>query len=345
MTCLLRKQRPSQSDLIVGISLITAQGHIAKWCESLSTPSAHNYRRKWPKYLFHHASLTNATGILQAGALLSRDDALERVHDDVAPAEVISRRSDAHKFARLYFRPRTPTQYQVEGIRKAEECYLGDISNHVPVLYMFLFSAESVLTLEGTQFSNGNMQSLQTKYDGSNDFFESIQFDNVFHEGSFDQSEKDTILKARCAEVLTSSPLPLDEHLKFVLCRSEAERHTLLNAHPNADSALKVRIRTVTEVGIFQSLYSYVKSVDLLSNSCLIQFAPRRDGKSIECELFVKNTDGKIIRHLPAKSIDSAKRLRVNFGKPLSTGAFLVEINLEGHLAYKNRHLLDDLPF
>lgn len=329
----------------MGISYAKAQSHIAKWCESLSTPSAHNYRRKWPKYLFHHASLTNATGILQAGALLSREGAALRIHDDVAPAEVISRRSYAHKFVRLYFRPRTPTQYQVEGIRKADECYLGEISNHIPVLYMFLFSAESVLTLDGTQFSNGNMQSPQTKYDGSSDFFDSIQFDKVFHEGSFDQSEKDTVLKARCAEVLTSSPLPLSEHLKFVLCRSEAERHTLLNAHPDANSALRAKIRTVTEVGIFQSLYTYIKGVDLLSDNCLIQFAPRRDGKAVECELFVKNVDGQIIRRLPLKSIDPAKRLRVTFGQPLSSGRFQVEIYLEGHLAYKNSHLLDDLPF
>lgn len=329
----------------MGLSLAKAQSHIVKWCESLSTPSAHNYRRKWPKYLFHHASLTNAAGILQASALLSREDAALRIHDDVAPAEVISRRSDAHKFVRLYFRPRTPTQYQVEGIRKADECYLGDISNHIPVLYMFLFSAENVLTLDGTQFSNGNMQSPQTKYDGSSEFFDSIQFDKVFHEGSFDQSEKDTVLKARCAEVLTSSPLPLNEHLKFVLCRSEAERHTLLNAHPYANSALKAKIRTVTEVGIFQSLYTYVKGVDLLSDNCLIQFAPRRDGKAVECELFVKNVDGHVIRRLPAKSIDPAKRLRVTFDQPLSTGQFQVEIYLERHLAYRNSHLLDDLPF
>ena len=328
----------------MGISLAKAQGHIVKWCESLSTPSAHNYRRKWPKYLFHHASLTNATGILQEGALLSRADAAALDHDDVAPSEVISRRSDAHKFARLYFRPKTPTQYRVEGIRKAEECYEGT-SNHVPVLYMFLFLAESVLTLNDTQFSNGNMQSPQSKFDGSDDFFDSIQFEKVFHEGSFTQSEREAIVKARCAEVLTKSPLYLSEHLKFILCRSEAERHTLLNSYPNADTTLRAKIRTVTEVGIFQSEYTYVKGVDLLSENCSIQFAPRRDGKLIECELFVKDADGKIIRHLPPKSIDPAMRLRVNLGKPLSTGTFLVEIHLEGHLAYKNSHLLDDLPF
>lgn len=329
----------------MGIPLSKAQSHIEQWCATLRSPSGYLYRTKWPKYLFHHASLSNATSILNAGALLSRHAAEGFAHDDVAPTEVIARRSDAHKFARLYFRPRTPTQYQVEGIRKASECYLGDTSNHVPVLYMFLFSSESVLTLEGTQFSNGNMQSPQTKFSDTEDFFDSIPFGKVFHEGSFDQNEKDVILKARCAEVLAESPLLLTDHLKFVLCRSEAERHTLLDSHPQADTALKARIRTFTEVGIFQCQYTYVKGVDLLSNNCLIQFAPRRDGKAIECELMVRNSDGKVIRHLPKKLIDSSKRLRVNFNSPLNMGTFKVEIQLEGHLAYRNTHLLDDLPF
>lgn len=329
----------------MGISLKMAQDHIKKWCDSLSNPSAYNYRCKWPKYLFHHASLTNATGILQTGNLLSREDAATQTHDDVAPLEVIARRSDAHKFARLYFRPRTPTQYQVEGIRKATECYLGNTSNHIPVAYMFLFSSESVLTLEGTHFSNGNMQSPNTKYEGTDEFFNSILFGNVFHEGSFQQSEKDTVLKARCAEVLTDSPLRLDQHLKFVLCRSEAERHTLLNSYPDASTELKSKIRTVTEVGIFQSHYSYIKGVDLTAASCLIQLAPRRDGQKIECELYVKDFEGKIVRHLPETTIDPAKRLRVNFGRTLESGTFELEIYVEKHLAYKNLHLLDDLPF
>lgn len=329
----------------MGISLKRAQDHISKWCESLATPSAYSYRRKWPKYLFHHASLTNASSILQSGALLSRADADGYVHDDVAPTEVIARRSDAHKFARLYFRPRTPTQYQVEGIRKTTECYLGDPSNHIPVVYMFLFAAENILTLDGTQFSNGNMQSPNTKFDSTENFFDTIRFEDVFHEGSFQQIDKDRILKARCAEVLATSPLHLDQNLKFILCRSDAERHTLLNSAKQINGELRSKIRTVTEVGIFQSHYSYIKSVDLATESCLIQLAPRRDGKSIECSIYVRDVEKNVIRHLPKTTIDPAKRLRVNFGKPLEPGTFEVEIHVEGHLAYKNYHLLDDLPF
>jgi hypothetical protein len=329
----------------VGITLAKAQSHIENWCATLLTPRGHGYRSKWPKYLFHHASLANATSILEEGALLSRHDASALAHDDVAPAEVIARRTDAHRYARLYFRPRTPTQYQVEGIRKTQDCYLNDPSNHVPILYMFMFSAESVLTLPGTQFSNGNMQSPNSTFDGTNDFFNALPFDKIFHEGRFDPSEKDSILKARCAEVLADSPLLLKDHLKFVLCRSEAERHTLLDAYPNSATTLKSRIRTFTEVGIFQSEFTYVLGVDLLSTSCLIQFAARRDGKNINFKMSIKRDDGLEIRRLESISIDPAKRQRVRFNKPLEMGSFKVEIYLENHLAYRNSHLLDDLPF
>lgn len=329
----------------MGISISKAQDHIEQWHEKLRTPTGYAYRIKWPKYLFHHASLVNATSILDAGALLSRHDAAGLVHDDVAPTEVIARRADAHEFSRLYFRPRTPTQYQVEGIRKENECYLGNSSTHVPILYMFLFSAETVLSLDGTQFSNGNMQSPQTVFSDSEEFFDKIPFNKVFHEGSFDHNEKDAILKARCAEVLARSPLSLNKHLKFVLCRSDAERHTLLESYPKANAALKARIRTFTEVGIFQSQYTYIKGVDLLQNSCLIQFSPRRDGKAVECELKLIDSYGDVIRHLPKKLIDPSKRLRINFTNSLNMGNFKIEIYLEGHLAYRNTHLLDDLPF
>lgn len=329
----------------MGITVEKVQSHIAYWCEALLLPKGYVYRSKWPKYLFHHASLANATSILQAGALLSRHDASKFAHDDVAPAEVIAKRSDAHKFARLYFRPRTPTQYQVEGIRKSYECYLNDSSNHVPILYMFMFSAETVLTLPNTQFSNGNMQSHNSRFDESEDFFCSIPFDRIFHEGSFEQSEKDSILKARCAEVLAESPLILKDHLKFILCRSEAEKHTLLNAYPNSAAALRSRIRTFSEVGIFQSQYTYVRGVDLSTTSCLIQFAPRRDGNNIDFKMSIKNQQGAVIGRLDSISIDPAIRQRVRFKKPLEMGNFLVEVYLENHLAYKNFHLLDDLPF
>lgn len=267
------------------------------------------------------------------------------MHDDVAPAQIIAARADAHRFARLYFRPRTPTQYQVEGIRRNGDFYLNNSANHVPLLYMFLFSTESVLTLPNTHFSNGNMQSPNTTFGHTEQFFNSIAFEKVFHEGSFSANEKDQILKSRCAEVLAQSPLDLAQHLKFVLCRSDAERNTLLHSCGAIGAGLKNRVRTFSEVGIFQSEFPYVRSVDLNAEHCLIEISPRRDGKPISFEMIVFGAQDQRIQELNSVQIDPAKRLRVNFSQSLMNGSYRLEMKIDGQTAYKNEHVVDDLPF
>jgi hypothetical protein len=329
----------------MGLSSLKTKEHIDRWGKELSLPKASAYRSKWPKFLFHHASLQNACKILEAKALLSRNDIGTVAHDDVAPAQIISARIDAHAFARLYFRPKNPTQYNVEGIRKPEDLYLNDPTAHIPLLYMFMFSAESVLKLASTQFSNGNMQSKSTQFNRTEQFFDAIPFDKVFHEGFYTPEEGAQIRTARNAEVLAQSPLDLIEHLRFVLCRSEAEKLTLLHTCKKIYPYLKVKVRTFTEVGIFESRFAYVRNVDVTYDSCLIQFSPRKDGKTIEVEIELFDHRNKVVRALTPSEIDPTKRLRFNFGVPLLNGRYSLKIRVDKHLAYSNEHLLDDIPF
>src|SRR3981189_1244306 len=115
------------------------EDHISKWEAELAKPW-YPYRNKWPRCLFHHAPIENAVGILKDGNLRSRHDTANARTKDVAAAGVISARDHAHNFARLYFRARTPTQWHIEGIRKAGECSYGPAS-HAPILIMFVFDA------------------------------------------------------------------------------------------------------------------------------------------------------------------------------------------------------------
>jgi hypothetical protein len=61
---------------------------------------------------------------------------------DIAGAVVIQNRDRAHQFARLYFRPRTPTQFHIEGIRKSGDYYMG--YTHAPTLVMLIFDSFNV---------------------------------------------------------------------------------------------------------------------------------------------------------------------------------------------------------
>jgi ssDNA thymidine ADP-ribosyltransferase, DarT len=215
----------------LGISTQLAKEHISNWESDLKLSAVRRHKSKWPRYLFRHEKLENAAKVLEAGQLLSRNAAANQIHDDIAPATVIARRADARQFARLYFRPKNPTQMWVEGIRQTGDPFLNnDLAAHAPVLVMLVFRAESVLTKDTTYFSDGNMQHAKTKHDKTEEFFKCIPFADVFHDERFDPDERERIVRARCAEVLAQSPLDLSEHLVAVLCRSEAERRTLLRS-------------------------------------------------------------------------------------------------------------------
>ncbi len=77
-------------------------------------------RRFWSRWLFRSDHVENAARILNSGRLLSRA-AAERggliTVDSGSPQYVGQLPSRHRNLVRLYFRPRTPTQYVNEGIR------------------------------------------------------------------------------------------------------------------------------------------------------------------------------------------------------------------------------------
>jgi hypothetical protein len=116
-------------------------------------------RAWWPDYLFHFTDIRNAVSILREGALLSRQEATERgvMVTDNASQEIISQTDDKWQdHVRLYFRPRTPTQYRNEGFRPSDQRELGA---HCPVPVYFLFDSFQVLSREDSLFSGGNLAS------------------------------------------------------------------------------------------------------------------------------------------------------------------------------------------
>ena len=116
-------------------------------------------REWWPDYLFHCTDITNVVNILQTGFLMSRTQAIEAkaLNVDIAPRDIIDHTSEHwHDYVRLYFRPKTPTQYRNEGHRPKNERYLGA---QCPVPVYLLFDAVSVLSLPGSAFTDGNLAS------------------------------------------------------------------------------------------------------------------------------------------------------------------------------------------
>lgn len=307
--------------------------HISTWSDSLNR-GFHSYRSRWPHYLFHHAPLENALGILEDGYLRSRNDPSNHRHRDVAAQQVLANRDDAHDKVRLYFRPRTPTQFHIEGIRKEGECAYGSDA-HCPVLVMFIFKAESIFSLPNVSFSDRNMQ-LDTALQGDDEpFFSSIPFDKVYHVGGIAGDR--SIIEHRCAEVLLGEPLNVTNHLKAILFRSEPERDTFLHFWRERGLGPAPKSRVSDALKAFEKKFAFVQSLELSPEGVLFTLNPRGDRQNSNIEINVSDEQGNEICHFKYENLaaqpPSAARwiARHNF----ENGRYLVQITIEGHLAFQ----------
>ena len=187
-------------------------------------------RRFWSRWLFRSDHVENAADILNSGRLLSRAAAVEGdgIRVDSGSAQYVGQLSADHlKLVRLYFRPRTPTQYANEGIRPQGMIEYGA---HMPVPVYLVFDV-SLLGEEGVRFTKGRLTE-GTAMGGSAEFLKSIAFADVYHDGGVgrlgESNRRSEILNARHSEVVIENELALDK-LTHIVCRSAAERETLLN--------------------------------------------------------------------------------------------------------------------
>jgi hypothetical protein len=325
------------------MALTTAfvETHITKWEEALTKPW-YPYRSKWPSRLFHHAPIENVVKILLDGNLRSRDDPQNKKIKDVAAAGVIDSRHHAHDSARLYFRPRTPTQYHIEGIRKAGECSYGNAS-HAPVLVMLVFDARTVLTIPSVKFCDRNMQLAAANPDDTEAYFLEIPFVKVFHEGGIGGDR--SIIEHRCAEVLATSPMSLDKTLQWICCRTRAERETLLYLLGDRQLDWAHKIIISDDLLVFERKFVFVEDVGISQEGLIFQLNPRADQKPIHVHAKAWNeAQQEVINftnpELPAHPSASVKRWRI--ARELPNGRYFVHIDLEGHLAFRGHVTLGD---
>lgn len=243
--------------------------HIAMWSTRLG------HLNWWPKYVYHFTDIHNAIAILESGYLYSRAEVKRRglMKVDNASSEIIQRTRPEHlAYVRLYFRPRTPTQYCNEGIRPIKQ---RDLSGaHCPIPIYFCFDALTVLARDDTEFSNGNMGSVSSSHSRERDFFLHIPFDLVFHNSAFPSEQRDKIIFHRNAEVLIPSSLPLEPALKFIACRSTAEWQTLLHLLPVDLHQQWIPYIRLGEQGLFERKWTYIEDVVIVDDRMNFRFNP-----------------------------------------------------------------------
>ena len=228
------------------------------------------HRQSWTDYLFHLTHVENLAEILETGFLLSRREVMRRgkLRVDAASREILSKRKDLFDLVRLYFRPKTPTTYHMEGIKSKYFRKYPEAHCSIPVY--LLFDLRAVLSLNETGFSKGSPANGHRIYMDS-DEFATMPFKSIYGDRYSYIAPEDT--DVRHAEVVFPNKLSL-RHLKRILCRSQAEFDTLRHICQENKTwdGWKSIIGICTSPTLFNRKWLFVDDVKLGQTSIRIQF-------------------------------------------------------------------------
>lgn len=295
-------------------------------------------RSWWPKFVFHYSALQNVVSILKTGFVYSRNAAASQnlLQVDGASQSVLSHTSDTYKgYVRLYFRPKTPTQYSNEGIRPKGSLTHGA---HCPVPVMLLFDARDILTRSTTQFSQGSLAGNSPGRIGSKGaFFERLPFSDIYHNASLPYYRKNEIKSRRHAEVIVPGQLNL-EALKFIWCRSEAEKETLISSLGEGE---RIRWRNKIFHGnkydLYFSRWSYVDRVKLKEDGVEFDFNPNSQTSGLfDLSGHLRDNDNHIELRAREESFDTSRKVLLNFSKPIRN--YIIKLYMDGTLAYHGKY-------
>lgn len=320
------------------------EDHIGRWERHL-TSHFQPHRAKWPSRLFHHSPMDNMVQILRSGMLRSRSDPLNDRIADVAGEGVIDARIEAYNYVRFYFRPNTPTQYHIEGIKKASDCLAFGARAHAPILVMLLLNSRNILSRQDVLFSNGNMQSDVVVTGHTEAFFQSIPFHHVFHEGSIG-GVRDIIFH-RCAEVLTPSPLPLENILEAICFRSIPERDTLIHLLGADAERWRSRMWVSEDLRLFQRRFPFVRDITLTRSGLVFSINPRHDLAPLDLKVQIRDIRGIVLLddwYIDLPSLPPQGD-RWHIAHEFPDGDYEVQLLIEGKLAFKNILTVGDIIF
>ncbi len=268
------------------------------------------------------------------------------VTDNASLAVIAGTEPQHQQFVRLYFRPRTPTQFRNEGIRPVGRRYCpkpGYPPAHCAVPVFFCFDAVEVLSRDHVCFSNGNMGSPHVQYGDTQEFFEAIPFDHVFHQGAFLPDQRNSIIFSRNAEVLVPDALPLDLALRMIVCRSAAERQTLLHLIPEIERARWFKQIRLGYEGLFERKWTYVESVTAVDGVVTFAFNPSAEFTGPYHIRFEYREDG---RRLPSVWENASFFLKDRLSISLSSAnRGEVRLTLDDSLAFAGQVSFVDIPF
>ncbi|WP_125982572.1 DarT ssDNA thymidine ADP-ribosyltransferase family protein [Loigolactobacillus iwatensis] len=332
-------------------------------------------RKLWPRFAYHFTDINNAVNILDSGLLLSRRQSIaqnEMVNDN-ASTDVINGTDDfVADYVRLYFRPKTPTQYNNEGVKVS--ALRGGLDANCPVPIFFLFDLPKLLLQPGVQFSDRSLAIHEhVNLYSTPDEFSKLPFESIYHNRALfniSEKEKRDIIRHRHAEIIVKDQLDLTD-LSRILVRSVAEQETLLNLLHDRNITKYDDIIKIGTQDFFFKDRNFVDSVELTDKEILLKNVTNRpfpedwgntDSSKVLFAQNEENTDWYLnltVRiDYPNGSYvvwpDANKRalfldkIALQFNDPVDS--YRVTVKIDGHIAYlgtyeKNLAIMDELPF
>ncbi len=297
-------------------------------------------RRWWPQFVFHYTDITNAVKVLSAGCLYSRkhlEDRGELVVSSGSARVLAGTDATIKDCVRLFFRPKTPTQYYAEGIYSKSALARSRFPDaHCPVPIFFLFDAVEILSRIDCYFSDQGLGAYHYQILSSAEELANLPWKEIYQPGWQNP-------KRANAEIIVPRELDLDA-LKYIYCRSGAERETLLYLLPShLRQKYQNRIVSTTRSVLFYRRQTFVENARLKPNNVTLQFSP--DTMSVgPFMLRVELTSGERQRFLEAENFSlSGGNYKHSINLPAST--YEICVRLDDHLAYANKHVEFDIPF
>jgi len=294
--------------------------------------------RWWPKYFYHFTDIGNLPNILDSGYIYSRKYMEEKgaAFINGANPEIIEHTTNKFKnYARLYFRPKTPTLFNNEGIRPLEERGIA----HCPIPIYLFFDSIGIISRDDVEFSNG---SLSRKYEAelfdTIDDFRKLPFEVIYHDRAFHPDERGKIIFHRQAEIIIPEKLDLSS-LKYILCRSRAELELLNNQlSPQLKKQYGSKIHNNVKADIFNRKWAFIDEIFLASDHIIITFNRPTDFQRysgpFRIEVEVKSDINRVFKAEDFFIPESGKK-KLAFAE---TDQYEVVISLDDIIVYKNSY-------
>ncbi|HHY57628.1 MAG TPA: DUF4433 domain-containing protein, partial [Chloroflexi bacterium] len=176
----------------------------------------------WPQFAFHYTDIRNAVSILQDGQLYSRLQAEGQgkmavssgSHEVLAGTDV-----NILDCVRLYFRPKTPTQFWAEGVHSQSSLSQSKFPDaHCPVPVFLLFDLATVLGLPDSLFSDRGLGARNYRLGSTLADLQSLPWRQIYHNTWIDWSDPESahqVIACRNAEIVVPRQLNLSA-LKYI---------------------------------------------------------------------------------------------------------------------------------